>query len=164
IVVADLDGDGDPDVVTGGGSNPANWHENVGNGVYLVHILGTVSTLGVRVGDVDRDGDLDIVIISGGVKWCVNKGNRTFTLHDHHPSPPPRHQTTGTQGGVFDLAHLDGDGDLNVVVQFTNINANSSIVAMPNDGQFNFNQQIYIVSPTNLYVSGIHAADIDRDG
>lgn len=69
--VADLDNDGDLDLVTCEHKGPAEelqiW-ENNGNGVFVRHTIdiGKESHLGARLADMDRDGDLDIVSIA----WC----------------------------------------------------------------------------------------------
>ena len=64
--VADLDRDGDPDLVTCEHKGPAErlqvW-ENDGGGKFHLHLIdrGKESHAGARLADLDRDGDLDIV-------------------------------------------------------------------------------------------------------
>jgi hypothetical protein len=67
--VADMDGDGDPDVITGehrGSEEVAIW-ENDGTGRFTKHVVdkGKENHLGVRVFDMDNDGDLDLT----GIAW-----------------------------------------------------------------------------------------------
>ena len=67
--VADLDQDGDPDIVTCEHKGPAEqlqvW-ENDGHGNFFLHIIdkGKESHAGARLADLDRDGDMDIVSIA----------------------------------------------------------------------------------------------------
>lgn len=67
--VADMDQDGDPDIVTGEHKGPAEevqiW-ENDGRAHFTMHLVdkGKESHLGTRLADLDEDGDLDIVSIA----------------------------------------------------------------------------------------------------
>lgn len=68
--VADVDGDGDPDIVTGEHKGPrlfVQLWENDGHGNFRVREIdrGKENHLGTRLTDLDRDGDLDLV----GIAW-----------------------------------------------------------------------------------------------
>jgi hypothetical protein len=68
--VADLDNDGDMDMVTNehkGTAHKVQLFENDGKGKFLEHRIGrgTEMHLGARLSDLDKDGDLDMV----GVPW-----------------------------------------------------------------------------------------------
>jgi len=72
IVIADLDGDGDGDVVTSRGNDKSAqvwWYENLGDSTtssWTEHNIGTVETNSevkdIEVHDMDHDGKLDIVV------------------------------------------------------------------------------------------------------
>jgi hypothetical protein len=62
--IADLDGDGDIDLVAcGNDSNRVEWHENDGKGNFARHIISEDQTAyDVRIHDINGDGKLDLLI------------------------------------------------------------------------------------------------------
>jgi len=63
------------------------------------------STSGIATGDIDGDGDRDLVL---GGRLFVNNGRGAFT-------DVTATQLPGNDGGRVELADLDGDGDLDIV-------------------------------------------------
>jgi hypothetical protein len=75
VAMGDLDGDGDPDIVSGGNDDQVNVWQNDGtpyDSAWAVQEVGSHASgvLAVTLGDLDRDGDLDVV--SGGYDDKVN--------------------------------------------------------------------------------------------
>ena len=68
--------------------------------------------LGIHVGDMDKDGDMDIVSVSqldDTIAWYENNGaaNPTWTASDI---------ATSADGATsIDIADIDGDGDLDII-------------------------------------------------
>ena len=62
--IADLDGDGDIDIVAcGNDSTRLEWHENDGKGKYTRHIISEDQTAyDVRIRDINGDGKLDLLV------------------------------------------------------------------------------------------------------
>lgn len=119
--VADLDGDGDRDIVL-----PDRWYENRAAGKeWAKHTLpagkrGRLYGLSARswVADLDGDGDPDIAIADcdqqdSGALWLENNGQSPprFTAHPLPKTAP------GVRGSFHSLAvaDLDEDGDLDIL-------------------------------------------------
>ncbi len=114
--VADVDGDGDADLVVRLGIAPtddnegrAAWIENLGSGTgWVTRIIGVSPTYGkdIATGDLDRDGQLDLVYREDAMTqiW-FNEGSSWTEVALNH---------TDHEG--MELGDLDMDGDLDVVL------------------------------------------------
>lgn len=79
VVAADVDNDGDPDVLTASfRSGTVAWHENTGDGMFgTQHVItrDAPEALAVLPIDMDGDGDLDVAVASQGndqIAWFEN--------------------------------------------------------------------------------------------
>jgi len=130
-IFADLDGDGDFDLVAGSFYGALNFYENTGSATAPVYVERTGAANpfnGIDVGayatpafaDIDGDGDLDLLV------GDVNVGYLTFFENDGDASAPHYVQKSGSDSpfsstGLLGspapaFADLDGDGDLDLIV------------------------------------------------
>eukprot|EP00929_Paragymnodinium_shiwhaense_P036218 TRINITY_DN19440_c0_g1_i2.p1 TRINITY_DN19440_c0_g1~~TRINITY_DN19440_c0_g1_i2.p1 ORF type:complete len:1136 (+),score=120.67 TRINITY_DN19440_c0_g1_i2:82-3489(+) len=86
VSVADLDGDGDLDVLSASsGDNTVAWYENLGGGKFCeVKNIVDANSKGVRTviaADLNEDGHLDLAVASkddGSITWYKNDGKQSF--------------------------------------------------------------------------------------
>ncbi len=166
---ADLDGDGDLDVICTGWGTPISWWKNLGGYPPEFEVQTLLDSmeygLYVKIADLDDDEDMDIVatgshdgLIGNCVKWWENDGENpvSFTSHDLLPD-----QRISEPIGIGDL---DDDGDLEIVLAglWTEYNPYlRKIIIFENsgDGQFDSLTVEHII----LYVNDLSLFDIDGD-
>lgn len=111
VVLADVDGDGDLDLIEGDWGEPDRLRRNDGTGLFedsLVLSLERGATTSLAVGDVDLDGDLDLVVGDG------QGADRIWTNVDGVLVDSGQRLGIGETRDVA-LADLDGDGALDLV-------------------------------------------------
>lgn len=131
---ADLDGDGDPDVLTASlADNTIAWHMNIGgDGTFgRRRILTTTAeaTQWVHAADVDNDGDNDVLYTAWStaqVAWFENSNGQGVFF-----GPNPFGETVNGARAVV-TGDLDRDGDLDAIV--TGGAAQSTIAWFSNRG------------------------------
>lgn len=174
---ADLDNDGDYDLVNGTTwdnseyPNHNNIFRNNGDGTFTevtpqCMLQHREETRGVICFDAERDGDLDIFCVSGwkgsgdpkGERNEIyeNRGNFNFTAL----KPSPLHDCPAGQGATD--TDYDGDGDVDVIA----CNRDGDLNVLRNDrGLDNFTK----IEPASIGIShraygGVTTGDIDNDG
>ena len=163
VELADLDGDGDADVLaTSHADDTVAWHENVdGLGAFGPARVLSSTALAARsavAGDMDGDGDLDVVSGSSGddtVGWFENE--------DGLGGFGPRQTISSAADEVYSvfLEDLDGDGDLDVL---SASRLDGKLAWYRNiDGQGTFGPE-RTISTTAANASQVRAADVDGDG
>jgi len=187
VHIEDMDGDGDYDVVVATQDDDSvAWYENNGGSTqswtknYITNNVN--ATNGIFVGDMDGDGDMDILSASqddSRIAWYENNGGgdpsfeQINIAQDECCGRGPRDPSTGQDlpiavGQAMDVraADMDGDGDLDVIT--TNYEGYYHIY--DNDGGVNptFEQDVfatrkkdgvYMVQPYEM-----DHGDIDGDG
>ena len=166
LAPADIDGDGDVDLLVGNW-----WYENLtGQGLTWqrhenIPFKGThYNQQGIatqnRVGDLDGDGDLDIAITDGETKdarvcWIENVGGKGRDWREH--------ELAAGRGALHSLAiaDFDLDGDLDIFTCEMDIGGSGRWFIFANDGRGRFTENtIYAGLPGHESVVG----DVDGDG
>lgn len=176
--VADLNGDGNPDIVALVSQDSEEVHAFTGDGTGRFRdrvLYGSTNkdfgSSGLCVADVNQDGRPDLVYTNGdgfdyatpgsrpwhGVQWLENLGSGKFEYHRVGDFP-------GCYSPV--VVDLDGDGDLDIVASsgFNNWNDRNavSLMCFENDGTNHFIPRVLAHEPTHLIV--VKAADLFNDG
>lgn len=162
VIIVDIDGDGFNDLLVGSREDQTlAWYKNLdGNGSFdagNIIITDYVNGLGFDVGDIDGDGDLDIVagtLNYNVMSWFENlDGQGTF-------GPPIEIGSPGYAILSVFLVDIDGDGDLDIVGSAFE---DGGLFWWENmDGQGNFSLEKTI--EPSLFTSFIHPVDLDNDG
>ncbi len=161
IAYGDLDRDGDLDMVVGNvtTTETSKWYRNDGNGVFTLG--GNISTsaentLSVAVGDVDKDGDLDVVLGNVGQpnRVYVNNGAGAFSYLSQFSS----------SYGVMELklGDVDNDGDLDAVYVSSQGKSTDARVYL-NDGTGTFSFHSTFASGGG-YMLALDLGDVNNDG
>lgn len=162
IAVADVNGDGNPDLIsanyaTSAGSFTVLTNNGAGNfasaGIYAA---GQISTC-VAAADINGDGKIDLISadpLGNQLVIYTNNGNGQFTLKTTQAF------TTNNWAPAFVVAaDVNGDGKMDLVT--ANYNDNS-VAVLTNDGHGNFT--VSGVYPVGISPNCITAADVNGDG
>ncbi len=180
LALADLDGDGDTDIVTGSREGSFHYIENTGTSTTpeFIQRTGSANPLdgfaAIRYGapvlaDLDNDGDYDLIAGSSGgdIAYFENTGTATapgFTQQTGAANP-----LDGIDVGDYsipELADLDGDSDLDLI-----IGARNSLHYFENTGTKTnpgFTQRTGAANPLDGIPAGFDIGtaltDLDGDG
>ena len=162
---ADLDGDGDLDIVAGQGGTPNTIYLNNGDATFIETFAFDQTAYSQNyaafdIGDVDGDGDIDLFSINPNSELVVyfNDGNANFT------AGTPFH--FNRRKFASSLGDLDGDGDLDAFVLGHGANASTPEIRIwLNDGTGSFTQSTEIYQTFNNGSFGdTQLGDLDGDG
>ena len=156
--LCDMDGDPFPDLYGTSGSSVVVWYGTESEDFDVVEISTGLSAIQASAGDIDLDGDTDIVFISdsGEIHILQNEGSRVFTC-------------TGTYGPVSGIppwaaimCDLNADGYQDIIALYSQISDESEFHTYLNDGSGSFNYSGCFMP--GKVVSFIVASDLDMDG
>ena len=147
VKIADVNGDGKPDLVIANGYGAVTLLLGNGNGTFqnAVTVGTSLVTESVAVADVNGDGKQDIVVanpVNDSVGVLLGNGNGTFQ--------PEFTFAVGSVPRSVAVADLNGDGKPDVVVTnySTSSYKNSDVSLLFNATNTNFTGQIYIIDPS----------------
>lgn len=167
----DIDGDGDLDIFLTG-KNDASQEQtrifiNDGTGAFtedLTHGITPISYSAVDFGDVDDDGDLDLIMTGEttvasvfNAELYLNDGNGNFTLDAGTTFNPGR-------GGDIQFFDCDGDDDLDFIVtggSVTTVDYNTELYINDGNGNFSIDNSLGI---DDFRQGSLDIGDVDGDG
>ena len=161
LALGDVDNDRDLDLICANDQGQNKLYFNDGTGKFTDATASRIPnsrgpTFEMDLGDIDRDGDLDLVFAVAGTanQLLLNDGKGKFT-------EVTTTQIPNTAGWTEDLTFgdVDGDGDLDLVCG--NRSQNSLFL---NDGKGNFTDVTASQMPKNLgWTNKVALADVDGD-
>lgn len=166
VYAADLDGDGDIDILSASANDDRiAWYPNLSihrSASFPVQSVITDTAQAARsvyATDLDSDGDVDVLSASyyNQIVWYENQGG----------SPPTfaGHVITATTGGsdfaTVYAVDVDGDGDMDVLSASS---GNDRIAWYENMGGSPLTFTGHIITSTANGAASVYAADVDRDG
>jgi hypothetical protein len=178
VPVADMDSDGDLDIVAVVSQTFEQVYvfENDGSGAFTSHVAyGATNedfgSSGISLVDLDRDSDVDVLYTNGdafdyvpslprpwhGVQWLENRGGLQFV-----------YRRIGDFPGAYSARAVDADADSDLDVFAVSLfadwsdPASQSMVWFENDGSQRFTARNVDSSPTHLVV--LDTGDLDGDG
>jgi hypothetical protein len=170
ILVADIDANGKNDIVMMGDArtalNALRWYEipEEPTKVWKAHQIGTPvhgAITPAGIGDLDGDGDLDIVRADC---WFENADGKGLTWREHKNIPMGRSGPFGVCVRAV-VKDMDGDGRNDIVMCDADIEASKMVVLWNRDGKGQewLKQEL----PQSFKYGSLHAlalADFDKDG
>jgi hypothetical protein len=138
ILSADINGDGKPDVVMMGDErtalNSVRWYELDGTNHWKSHLVGPPVHGAITpggIGDLDGDGDLDIVRAN---TWFENKDSKGLEWLAHDNIPMGRKGPFGICVRTF-VVDMDGDGHKDIVMCDADIEDCKVVILLNEDGK-----------------------------
>jgi hypothetical protein len=158
----DMDRDGDIDVISGAvGFDTVSWHENVnGDGrTWLTRLIwgGVADPQSAWAGDVDMDGDMDVVVAYSNAS--------IIAYYENIDGGGNQWASRTVAGGMMfansvTMGDLDGDGDLD----FAATAANADVIVWFENIFVPFSWPAHLISGAFRAPAHVSVVDLDQDG
>ncbi|NOY79204.1 MAG: T9SS type A sorting domain-containing protein [Calditrichaeota bacterium] len=158
LFVADLDGDGDLDLLAAGQDNrQIAWYENDGSGNFYKHTISDQFSGAWCVWgkDINRDGRIDVLGASGALNEIAWWENRSGYFSEHVVD------TNLISAESVCAADFTNDGYVDIAAVGT-YDSTNAIVWYENRGDNTFRKKT--IDPTLTWAHDIFPVDIDQDG
>ena len=161
LAASDIDQDGDIDIVSASKyDDKISWFENNGSQSFTANTVATSADepMSVAVADMDGDGDIDIV--------SASKSDNTVAWYENDGAADPSFSATDIITNVSrpkhaDLADVDSDGDMDIIVASQN---DDQIRWIENNNGNASSWTARDISTQADAPQAVFAADIDGDG
>ena len=173
IRVADVDGDNDPDLVGTAREAPlVVWYENTGKPAqtgWKKHVIDdqSVQPIHGEVVDLDRDGDMD-VLMAFGMGFSGNAKSEQVAWYENDGTPSTggwkKHIIRQGLVGVFEAVTADFDGDKDLDVVATVWNGPGQVVWFENSGNPTGHWTMHLIKDKWRRANQVITADLDGDG
>ncbi|MFY9660906.1 MAG: FG-GAP-like repeat-containing protein [Terriglobales bacterium] len=165
VVIADVNGDGHPDLITANGGPDVGVLLNNGNGTFQNAVTYSVGGPGleassVAVGDLNGDGypDLAVATNCGECGGSVLLGNGDGTFH------APIYFDAGQGISSVAMADLNGDGKLDLVVGVNSSPEYNNVSVLLGNGDGTFQPVVNYNPGGEGAVTSLAIADVNGDG
>lgn len=168
VIAADLDGDRDPDLLaTASSDHLLLWYENTdGKSRFRRHVIDRTTRRPVhgQAVDLDRDGDLDVLMAFGSYSPAEQPNSHHVAWYENRQGQFHKHAIGPRLVNVSEAAaaDFDGDGDLDVVACTWGATT-GQVVLLENSGDPKGHWKLQTLKKPWPKASGVVVGDLDGD-
>lgn len=152
VATADLDLDGDQDLVVRGLGRQTKWYENQAGDGFVEHVIDTDRSTSFAIVDMDRDGDVDVVLGKQSLVVSLHRNDGTGTFEEAETLV-----TLEAAAVHLEFGDIDRDNDLDFVV-----GSNQVLVFSNENGVFD--RRVVPLEDSLQLPTDMSLLDLDVDG